>query len=421
MIHSPRKPKGAMLLFTLVLLAILWFVVLSFSRASLDSLRLAAAQVSSERAITAAESGLVYTIELLKEDPEYRPDKQRVKMKHSPESFAVEILEGAAAPPDLPDDSLYLRSTGFDSTGRARQAVAVVKVGSSGAGLFDYGLFASGLQVKGGSNVLPFDSSGTVGDLNGHALVGTNSTKKGDIKLYSGARVDGLVYVGPGGETKDTPANPWEPTWGTDNVVWKNWNATTQGEENLSSTIDYPKVEAPEAGNEKLKVGWKGADIEPGAYRELQADGGGEVRLSPGTYVFDSIKLSGGAQIRIEGDEQVLIYVKKKLDISNGSFFNAERKAKNLAFMVEEKGQVDIRGGSNAYFVVYAPGSKVQIKGGNSVYGAIVGDDVQIEGGSNFYFDLALKENPPSLPGIQIEGGGGTGGGGVTVYGWQRF
>ena len=415
-----KKEHGVMMILTLMLLAILWFAVLSFSAGSLNSLHASAAYLASERAITAAESGLTYTVRSLRENPEYRPGKAGIPVGEGGEKFLVRLFSPREAPLDIPEDCLYLESTGFARTGLVRKAVAVVRVGGGSVGFFDYGIFSSSLDVKGGSRVAVFDSTGKTQNLDGLPLVGTNSTKKGEVRLHSGAIVDGAVYVGPGGETKDEPKNPWMPTWGTENVVWKNWSATTQGEKVLDSEVEYPEVEAPDSGDEKVKVDWKGADLEPGAYRELQAGGGGEVRLRPGTYVFDMIKLQGGSSLKVEGNDPVIIYIKKNLDITNGSFFNSERKARNLIFLVEGESHVDIRGGSNAYLSIYGPKAKVKIKGGNNVSGAIVADNVQLESGSVFTYDVALKNDPPGLPGLKM-GGSGSGGGGVSVLGWYRF
>ncbi len=408
-----------MLVLTMILLALLWFAVLSFSNASFHSLRLASAYLESEQAITAAESGLEYTLQLLRENPEYRPTKRSVTMNNPNQSFRVEMLDYNASPIAIPQDCYYLESVGTTRSGKSKTATAVIQLGQKKSGLFDYAIFSSELDLKGGSNITAFDSSGKILDLTATATIGTNNTKKGSIRLDSGVRVDGIIKVGPGGETKDTPKNPWLPTWGTENVVWKNWSAWTAGEETLEKEVTYDPIVAPEAGDEKLKVGWKGADVEPGRYRELQVSGGGQARLSGGTYVFDSIKLGGGGRIVVTGEEPVYVYIKKKLDLSNGSLFNMGKVAGNLIFLIEDKGNVDISGGTAAFATFYGPGSNVKISGGNVVYGTIVAESVKIEGGSQFLYDLALRDNPPSIPGVSS--GGGSSSGGVTVLGWQRI
>ena len=326
-----RRLHGVMLLLALLLMAVLWFAILSFSRASLNSLRMSSAYLSSERASAAAEAGMTYTLYNLGKDPEYRPSSRARSMTRTAETYQVEMLDFRNAPVPIPTDAYYVRSTGVSREGRSKEVVAVVRFGATSSQLFDYAIFSSNLDIGGGSSVKAYDSTGTIGDLKGKAGLATNATKKGTVRLDSGVSVDGVVRVGPGGETNDLPANPSSPTWGTNNVVWKNWSASTAGETALDKELVYPPLEeVPDPGKEKLKVTWKGADVAPGSYSELQVDGGGVARLSGGTYVFDMVKLGGGAQLEVVGDQPVYIFVKKKLDLNNGSISN---QSKNLSLI----------------------------------------------------------------------------------------
>ena len=153
MMSRRRQQSGVMMILTLILLAILWFAVLSFSAGSLNSLHASAAYLASERAITAAESGLTYTLRSLRENPEYRPGNAKIPVGDGGESFLVRVLTSKKAPLEIPEDCLFLESTGYARTGRTRRAVAVVRVGGGSVGLFDYGIFSNNLDVKGGSRV----------------------------------------------------------------------------------------------------------------------------------------------------------------------------------------------------------------------------------------------------------------------------
>lgn len=419
MMNSRNKIQGAMLLMTMLLLGILWFAVLSFATASFSSLRLSSAYLASERATSAAEAGIVLTVQMLRANPEYRPVKKFTKLRYSAETFQVEVLAPNRSPIPIPEGALYIRSIGKARTGQQKTAACVVKIGTKAQGLFDFALFINDLDVRGGSNVRAYDGTNIFSPLKGKATIGSNSTKKGGIRLDSGVTVDGQVFVGPGGMTTDKPKNIWESFWGLNNVVWKNWNATTTGETTLEKIREYPPVKGPVAGTQNLKVDWRGADVKPGAYKELQVDGGGQARLAGGSYVFDQIKLGGGARIVVTGTEPVYVYIKSKLDLSNGTFFNSNQNARNLIFLVEDKGVVNISGGTSANAIIYGPGASVNISGGNILYGAVVADTMKLEGGSQFYYDVGLKEKPPTIPGLSS--GSGAGSGSLTVLGWQRF
>ena len=75
------EEQGVMLVMALVLLTILWFMVLGFANSSTHELRLATANLASERALAAAESGLVVTLQQLKKDSKYRPDGKYTRLK----------------------------------------------------------------------------------------------------------------------------------------------------------------------------------------------------------------------------------------------------------------------------------------------------------------------------------------------------
>lgn len=402
-----------MLLMALVLLGVLWFLVLGFANSSFQSLRLASGALSAERAINAAESGILVTLQELSQDPKYRPPQSFQRLQNSPEMFSVKLLEGRYAPVTLPEGSVYLLSTGRERTGRERQVGAVVKLGKSSESLLSFSVFTSTLDLNGGSSILSFDSKTGLPSTES-ATLGTNSEKPGAIEMGAGTWIQGYIKVGP----KGTPgeARPRTPTTKSDNTVWKNWSAWSMEESRLDQRMDFPPVDAPAAGKEDFKVNWKGADIPPGAYGELKASGGGEVRLQGGTYVFDSIQLTGGSKLSLSGDKPTVIYIKKDLDMSNGTVYNTSRKPRNLLFMMDKGSDAKLTGGAQAYMVVYGPEADVKMTGGTNLYGALVAKELKMTGGARLHYDIDLKNNPPSAL-----AGGSSSSGGISVVSWQRL
>lgn len=405
------EDQGVMLVMALVLLTVLWFMVLGFANSSIHELRLATANLASERALAAAESGLVVTLQQLKKDSKYRPDGKYTRLKNSPEEYLVEVLEGSKSPVKLPENSVYLRSYGRDRSGWVRRAAVVVQLGGKKQSLLSFAIFTSTLDLNGGSTIESYNSEGSGG--NDQATVGTNSEKRGSIELAAGTYIRGEIKVGPNGKAGE--ARPSWPTKNSDNTVWKNWNAWSLAESTMDQPQEYPAVDMPAVGNQDVKVNWKGADVAPGSYKELSANGGGEVRLTGGTYVFESIKLTGGAKLRVSGDTPTVIYVKDDLDMSGGTVYNTSERARNLLFMMAKGAEAKLTGGAKAYMTVYGPEATINMSGGTALYGAVVAKDIKMNGGARLYYDVDLAKNPPSVL------SGGSSGGSFQVLSWQQL
>lgn len=409
-----------MLILTMILIALLWFSLLAFSNSTLDALKSSANYLGSERATTAAEGGLLYGLELLKADPTWRPKKTETKMKFTDEKFVLEIFEAKLSPVKIPSETLFIRSTGIARSGQKRKVGAVVKIGKASAGIFDYSLFGEDIFLSGGVRVSAFHA-GTGQSLSGVANVGSNSVKSGSVRIDSAVVVDGTVSVGETANVTATTTSPGR-TWGTDNAVWKNWNATTTGEFRLSKAVELPSVSIPASPSDAVNVSvdWRGADLKPGSYKNIVANGGGSARLAAGSYYFNTVDINGGATLAAAGSEPVVIFVREKLTISNGTMSNSSKLPRNLIFVLADNATVEITGGSNVYSLIYAPRSQVNLSGGSRLYGAVVGKNISMTGGFNFYYDVSLKENPPTIPGLSTGSSSGSGGG-VSVLSWRRY
>ena len=411
------KPKGVMLILTLGLLGVLWFMVLGSATYSVNSMRASSGGLASEQSLWAAESGAAYGVALLNEDPNASPPKGALELGKSGSRFSLRFLSGREAPVELPDDAIYVESIGQFDQGPQRKVCVVLQPNKSNKSLFNYSIFTNSLNLTGRSVIGSFNSNGSSRGKKGN--VGTNSNRKGSIRLRGRSQINGQVDVGPKGETLDQPKNPRKPNWGTNNVVWKARNTKTQGEFNLDQPLEFPVAESPSSGRRDIKVDRKGLDLRPGSYDDLKAAGRGELRLYGGTYVFDDLRFSNGAKLSVVGNQQVTIYVKKRLDVKGKSFLNQSKIAKNLVFVVDEKASVRIRGRSTAFATIYAPKSKVSITGKSSLYGAVVTSKIDVKNRSRVYYDEDLQKNPPAIKGV--EGGSPGGGDGLTILSSQRF
>lgn len=415
-----RDERGAMLVVTLILFTVLWFVLLGFANSSVRALRLAQLQVAGDRAVWTAEAGLRLAVKQLLRDPNFRPKDEWVGLTHHPhDRYRVQVFPTASAPVKIPEESLYVLATGRERSGQERRMAAVLRLaGKKKSNLLAFSVFANLLSVGGGSRIDSFDSLVGPSVRGSLANVATNSVAPGSIQLSGGSWIQGTIQVGPGGATGE--ARPVRPTTRSTNVVWKDWSTWSLEESAMDSPLEYPPVAAPPIGKEDLKVGWQGLTVTPGAYRDLQAAGGGEVRLSGGTYVFRSMKLTGGARLSFVGDQPVTIYVTEDLDLTGGTLWNTSQKPANMTFMLAKDADAKMTGGAQAYAVVYGPEADFRLQGGTDLFGAIVGREVDLRGGASIHYDIDLARNPSPVLG----GGGSSGGGGATgatVVSWQRL
>jgi hypothetical protein len=62
---------------------------------------------------------------------------------------------------------------------------------------------------------------------------------------------------------------------------------------------------------------------------------------------------------------------------------------------------LSIAGGSGAALTIYAPYADVNVTGSGAVYGSIIGNTIQAQGGAQFHYDEALGavagSGPPKL------------------------
>ncbi len=407
---------------TLGFFALLWFLILGFANSSVRSLRLAQRQVSQERAEWTAEAGMRLALQALGKDATYSPAEEWVSLANNTlDKYKIVVYANKRSPVTVPADCLYVLVTGRSSDGQEKQVAAVVKPATQKKSLLNFSVFANSLSLTGGCRIDSFDSTVSPWIRGSLANVATNSITSGAISLLGGSWIQGTIQVGPGGRVGT--AKPLTPTRNTTNVVWKDWSCWSLDESAMSTALEFPKVAAPTPGATALNVDWRGADVGAGSYGDLRASGGGEVRLSGGTYVFKSINLTGGARLSFNGtaNNPAIVYVTNGLDLSGGTLYNTSAQPKNMVFMLAKDVKAKMTGGAAAFAVVYGPEADFEITGGTDLYGAIVGRTVTLLSGASIHYDTDLAKNPPAVLTSSGSSGGSSGSGGTTVVSYQRL
>lgn len=127
-----------------------------------------------------------------------------------------------------------------------------------------------------------------------------------------------------------------------------------------------------------------------------QSGGSGVLTLDPGHYCFNQLTLSGGSTLQING--QVVISVSgrnSKIDFGGGIVDNTTLVPANAQFYSNcSKDCVTLSGaGPRAYGIVHAPNSNVTFSTGGNFYGAILGNNVTVSGGSQLHYDESLSSS----------------------------
>jgi hypothetical protein len=262
--------------------------------------------------------------------------------------------------------------------------------------VFPYGAFGLNNVYLGGTSAIDdaWDSSAgpySATKMNSNSDVGTNSTDSKAIEYSGGAKNWGNVYIGPGG-------NP--------SVVQGQSGSNYSGSiERLDRPFVVPVPTAwmiPSYTDLNYTRSHDTVVIEPGAYHDLNTATQNEVYFKAGTYYFSG-NVKFGSQNKIYGPSTgtVKIYVDGTWDSGGGAIVNPQAiPATFQLYGTASCTTVTINGGNDAYYLVNAPAATVTVQGNSSVYGAIIGSRVNVQGGAQIHYDIALKNLGPQRPAI---------------------
>lgn len=111
--------------------------------------------------------------------------------------------------------------------------------------------------------------------------------------------------------------------------------------------------------------------------------------LAGGSYVMDSLSVSGNGSIQATGP--VEIFIRGSASVGGNGVITASNRPKNMLIYVVGNGSVSYSGNGALYGAIYAPLSDVQVSGNGSIYGAVVADTYKQSGNGEFHFDEELK------------------------------
>lgn len=105
-------------------------------------------------------------------------------------------------------------------------------------------------------------------------------------------------------------------------------------------------------------------------------------------HIDGNLSLSGGSSIIIASGAVTIYQNGQKLDISGGTVVNISKTPANLTIYGTAGLQaMNLSGGSDLHALVYAPTAAIKIYGGQNTFGSVIGNTVDISGGSSVHYD----------------------------------
>ena len=138
-------------------------------------------------------------------------------------------------------------------------------------------------------------------------------------------------------------------------------------------------------------------------YGNLSLQSGKIFHICTGTYIMNSISLTGNASLVVDaGCGPIVINVagagiganQQVVSFSGGIVANPTMNPLNLQIQYAGTSDMTLSGGNTTALTVYAPLSDITLTGGSAIYGSIIGSTVTNSGGTNLYYDRSLQNGP---------------------------
>jgi len=370
MMKRGRGQEGIALVITLLVMTLLLIMGSAFMSISSTETLIAINERNRVQAYHLAEAAAEMAIAQLTANSGYVGTiPQNADVNLGPGSYRVDVCPPRCSPPAItapadPNQRIIV-AMGCVRNCTPPSATSRVEVRVQPASPFRfaaYGLGVTGLQ----DGVLMDSYDSAVGDYpsgpasqahigsNGNIVLWTGSTVKGN------AQAVGTVTLGAGSTIQGTTTAPAPP-------------------------VTFPPVDTtpptPPAPN-------------------FTVANGATATLSAGTYYFNAISLGTGATLNITGP--VVIYMTDAFHAQGGAMINATaastRKPSDLLIFSSKGGQDAVKGfpgGGQFRGAIYAQGlgAEVEWSAGWTVYGSLIGDEIDLEDGVQFHYDLALARS----------------------------
>jgi Tfp pilus assembly protein PilX len=278
--------------------------------------------------------------------------------------------------------------------------------------------YNSAVAVASGSSPTTSPTDGNVGtngnlDTNGNTTVinGNLSTPRSGVGTCSTSNVtawtdtttnqlNGSIVQLPQTVVLPTPPAP-NPMPGTTNHTFNNGTCAGNGvAANCSQTADGYAFSGG-AINSSGTCGSPSNPPAPTTFDNITINGNTNLHLTAGCYNFNSVSLSGGAQIVIDSGPVIINIAgqgisgnSNVLDLTGGGLVNnAGWDPSMFQVLYAGSASIALKGGANAVGTIYAPNASYGFNSsGGSWYGSVVGSTLKDMGGASIHYDRRLKD-----------------------------
>lgn len=276
-----------------------------------------------------------------------------------------------------PSDGYTIESTGTSGNAE-RKVVCVLKP----QGPFEFAVFAEdGAELKNSALVDWFNFGADDENLK----VGTNSIASGAFTFKNSSTINGDVVVGVGG-------NP--------DVVIDDFGATITGDtRSLRETNVLPPIAVPQwldslpssgtiTNDTTVTSSAKYSDINLKNNKTLLIDE--DVIL----YVTGEIILGNSAEVQIDNDASLILYLGGDFEGKNSSTINnlTEDAKKLQIYCLDTCESMVFKNSTDLYGAIYAPNAEVIMDNSANLFGAIVAKDFEQRNSGTFNYDASLRD-----------------------------
>ena len=217
--------------------------------------------------------------------------------------------------------------------------------------------------------------------------VGTNSTADGSVRLAHSAIIRGDVAVGVGGDP--------------DTAIDLSYHAIIEGQTSaLTEEVELLPVTVPEAIDSLPSGGDINNDItisSSSKYSSIDL-GNHETVLINGDvilYITGDITLGNSAELQIEPDASLTLYLGGNFEGKNSSAVNNETQDPGSLqiYGLDSCETMVFKNSSDLYGAIYAPNADIIMKNSADVYGAVVSKSFDMKNSGTFLYDASLRDS----------------------------
>ena len=271
----------------------------------------------------------------------------------------------------------------IQSTGNSDQAQRTVSCTLQLQGPFEAAIFTEQyLYMKNGSVVDWYNYDADDGNLK----IGTNSTASGSVRLGNSVTIKGDVAVGVGGDP-DTVI-----TLGNSATIEGQTTALTEKQELLPVTVPEALQSLPSGGTIREDT----IITSSAKYNRIDLGNSETVTISGDVtlYITGDVILGNSAELQIEEDASLSLYLGGNLEGKNSSIINnlTRDPQKLKIYGLDSCESMRFKNNTDLHGAIYAPDADVVMDNSATVYGAVVAKNFYMKNSGTFNYDASLRE-----------------------------